>query len=974
MSLKNLLSKLRYVASVFVVASIGLFFICTHSVHAAPSVQIMGTVTYDGNDSNIPIANAQVTASAPGDNAPLFGPITTDQNGYFDLMVEPGTYDLHFTPPSGSTAQSSIQSSVNATQDTYVTASLSRPTRTFAGTLIDGQGNPYSNVTVEISEILPGKNYYGGEGAGVKTDAQGHFSMTAPAAQYSLGFVSDNAASGFSVDYSDTQDGYPMPTINLTNGDDTNHTINFPTQTSLDITVKDAQGQPVPNQTVTYEGFVDHLPWANGFSNGHEYGSPKTDANGVAHVVLIATTQIAAGSLCTTQDNTRTVVCNTSPISIGSTPASTELKLPVVRTITGTLLNSNGQAQSNTTVKLLPTDPGSPAPDPVTTDANGHFTFAIGATTFKLEYDIKGSGNSGIYLTTNTIFDTTAQDITVTQTLPHMSSVGINSNPNVLAYSSLHAVQSDNTAIQGGTDTYTAEVFVSQYSQAAATEAPDGTVFAANSICVWFNSFNPASLKICNKDPVTVNGATTITLTKPADRTLSGVITHADGTPAVGVQPYLINVGNEYQTSAITNSQGAYSIATVALPFDQFSINGALPLDTTYVFDEQLVLPTVDLTSGDLVKNYQLPAIRYATITIKDENGNPESNVPISFFAAPPGVVQDGVSYNGVSHMLGGGMLSDENGQVSLPVFDGFAFETNSWDQGLCASFPDGTTACNTSTIVMDGNKNITLQHPAPPVTTPTNLHAASPTNTMPALQWNAVAHAVSYDVYRDGNKIASTTTTSYTDTTATEARHAYFVTAVNSSGAASDPSTTINVVYDKTAPTISIVVTPTPTNGWNKDNATVTFTCNDNLSGVANCPAPVTVSTETSGQSISGTATDVAGNAASASIIVKLDKTSPTVTSPRVTPAFILNSGTLSITATAADTLSGVANGEYCIDTDLGPGNCRNMTYANGRINANTTYSGPQNGTHTVYIRSHDAAGNWSSTTTRTFTYLKLF
>ena len=54
----------------------------------------------------------------------------------------------------------------------------------------------------------------------------------------------------------------------------------------------------------------------------------------------------------------------------------------------------------------------------------------------------------------------------------------------------------------------------------------------------------------------------------------------------------------------------------------------------------------------------------------------------------------------------------------------------------------------------------------------------------------------------------------------------------------------------------------PSPNgNGWHNTDVTVTFTCSDALSGVASCPAPITVTAEGAGQVVTGTAVDKAGN-----------------------------------------------------------------------------------------------------------------
>jgi hypothetical protein len=101
--------------------------------------------------------------------------------------------------------------------------------------------------------------------------------------------------------------------------------------------------------------------------------------------------------------------------------------------------------------------------------------------------------------------------------------------------------------------------------------------------------------------------------------------------------------------------------------------------------------------------------------------------------------------------------------------------------------------------------------------------------------------------------------------------------TAVDQAGNSS--TATLTVSLDKTVPAISVGVAPAPNAaGWNNSDVTVGFSCNDALSGVAACPAGEVVTTEGAGQVVSGTAIDVAGNVALATLTVSLDKTPPTV------------------------------------------------------------------------------------------------
>ena len=173
----------------------------------------------------------------------------------------------------------------------------------------------------------------------------------------------------------------------------------------------------------------------------------------------------------------------------------------------------------------------------------------------------------------------------------------------------------------------------------------------------------------------------------------------------------------------------------------------------------------------------------------------------------------------------------------------------------------------------------------------------------------------------------------------------------------------------DLTAPTITASVSPAANgSGWHTSAPTVTFSCADEGSGVAQCSAPVTVSTDGRGQVITGTVTDQAGNGATASVTLDVDTAAPTVgtvsirpTSPTAGQAFVLSAPT-------SDALSGVVAGEWFVGTDPGVGNGKAMTLSGGVLSATTSMAA---GTRTIGVRSRDAAGNWSATRTRSVTVL---
>ena len=133
---------------------------------------------------------------------------------------------------------------------------------------------------------------------------------------------------------------------------------------------------------------------------------------------------------------------------------------------------------------------------------------------------------------------------------------------------------------------------------------------------------------------------------------------------------------------------------------------------------------------------------------------------------------------------------------------------------------------------------------------------------------------------------------------------------------------------------------------GWYNAPVTVTFTATDEGSGVASVTGPVTLSGEGANQSATGTAIDNAFNSASTTVSgINIDVTMPTTTAS-VAPSNGSTSGDHTVTLSAIDNLSGIAQTLYEIDG----GNPQ-------------TYSGPFNiaggEDRTVTFWSVDKAGN---------------
>lgn len=146
-----------------------------------------------------------------------------------------------------------------------------------------------------------------------------------------------------------------------------------------------------------------------------------------------------------------------------------------------------------------------------------------------------------------------------------------------------------------------------------------------------------------------------------------------------------------------------------------------------------------------------------------------------------------------------------------------------------------------------------------------------------------------------------------------TEGEHAVTFFSTDVAGNVEEAKT-VHVMVDKTAPAIDHDFVPSSyTDGaWTNQNVSVTFECADQGgSGVASCTGNDTVSTEGTGQQVTGTATDGAGNAATDTALVSIDKTAPRISG--ATDRAANSSGwyddDVTVSFTGTDDRSGVAS-----------------------------------------------------------------
>lgn len=171
-----------------------------------------------------------------------------------------------------------------------------------------------------------------------------------------------------------------------------------------------------------------------------------------------------------------------------------------------------------------------------------------------------------------------------------------------------------------------------------------------------------------------------------------------------------------------------------------------------------------------------------------------------------------------------------------------------------------------------------------------------------------------------------------------------------------------VTLKIDKTAPTVDFVVNQqSNATGWNNQNVTVTFICNDVTSGIEDCSPPVEVSAEGI-TVVTGISRDMAGNTNEINAFISIDKTAPTLGSLQWQNNPKSNNSTASFTAPFSDNLSGVTRAEYYLgDTDPGYGNGAAMQI-NGQ-NASMQFANDfPTGVYKITTRVKDRAGNWST------------
>lgn len=164
----------------------------------------------------------------------------------------------------------------------------------------------------------------------------------------------------------------------------------------------------------------------------------------------------------------------------------------------------------------------------------------------------------------------------------------------------------------------------------------------------------------------------------------------------------------------------------------------------------------------------------------------------------------------------------------------------------------------------------------------------------------------------------------------------------------------------DNEPPLISATIAPPPNmNGWNKTDVTVTFECTDAISQIMTCPDPVLVQSEAAAQIIQGQAVDAAGNTATTTVNLNIDKTPPQMAIVSPVYGTTLNTSTPLFHVSFSDNLSGIQSGAFVAVLDSNDITAHFAVDTASALYQPLTSESLADGNHAFTATIADAAGN---------------
>ncbi|MGE5597867.1 MAG: OmpL47-type beta-barrel domain-containing protein, partial [Bacteroidota bacterium] len=399
--------------------------------------------------------------------------------------------------------------------------------------------------------------------------------------------------------------------------------------------------------------------------------------------------------------------------------------------------------------------------------------------------------------------------------------------------------------------------------------------------------------------------------------------------------------------------------------------------DVARAFNEY---PVFEVATPDLqaLTNWNLPDGRYV-VHVRAANNvswSPWSaGAPLIVDATPPTVSLDTVTVGQDGVLNAAASAADNLAGVAKVVFqangiiveDAAAPYTADWDT---AGWPGTVHTVTAQAFDRAGNPStvasadISLDK-APPVTAHDYQHDGEWVNTPVTIVFTAtdVGSGVAGTYYRiNGGADQSGSVLNL------EADGEYTVEfwSVDCANNTETPPKTVSVKIDRTPPVITAEVTPPPNAaGWHDADATVTFSAADALSGVLSLsPQTATVSAEGAGQQVTAEAVDSAGNTATHTVTINLDRTPPIVASLQPLDGCWISTQRPTIEV-VVDDVSGIAT--YTLVLDGAPVTSGVIVNGN-RLQYMPDYDLSTAAPHAVQVQVTDRVGLSSATVSSTF------
>lgn len=723
--------------------------------------------------------------------------------------------------------------------------------------------------------------------------------------------VSPTLADAVPAVSTDKADYYPWETVYLSG-------TGFTPGATVSITVE----WPAPDS-----GIYQVLPsavadTAGGFSAAYPLTSGPNGAGVEGTYIVIATDSVNGQSATTTF---------TDAIQVGTTTSLNPITTPLTAGQTGVAFSGKVSASPSvpdgTTVQFLIDGINSPITTVVTTNGDGSFrgTFVApsraGTYPFKARFaGYNEGGQNGWHWTSS---NSGIQNVVVIPV------------PKIVVPPDITKEGNTFRGYSGGIGTATASGGTSPYT--FTNNAPVPLPLGTTTIKWTVTDNNGATAT--DTQIVTVVDTTKPTITAPADKTVEGKTANGadnvdlgwptvsdivDDSPTVtndapSVFPYGVTMVTwtvEDDSHNVATAEQTITVVDGTAPVITHKISGTLGDNGWYTSDV-----TVTWTAIDPESAITPPATKSVTISADtagetvsfsatSAGGTSTDSVTIKRDTTPPtitGAAKTAPNANGwykdnvVVEFTGDDTLSGV-GSVTPPVTVSMEGE-NQAVPGIVTDNAGNTAETTVSGINIDKTGPVVSHIQNPPANTK---------------GWNNADVEVEFSA-TDGLSGVDSVSPAEKEFSTEGAGQSVTGTATDKAGNTASETVTVNI--DKTKPTIAYELTPTANaNGWNNVDVTVKFSATDGLSGVDSVsPEEKIVSTEGADQSVTGTATDEAGNTASITVDeINIDKTPPTLT--LTYPAKVLLKQPVSVEWTASDAVSaidGQSSGSVSVDTN---------------------------------------------------------